>query len=384
MEIRFQPYRKSGTWVVYWKSPWTGAHHHRGFYTQEEAENFVKGLSDIYNKEKEIIRRRKRYTNTKILLSDLVERYFSVAVTNMTTLKQNRYHITHIVKMFGNRQAIKITMDDILYFIEVQRLRGLRQTTINIRVSILRTIMNWGVRVGLLPHNPLSSFRLPQARPQRIVPPTPDELQRIYAVSPDHIQRIILLGTYLGPRIGPSELFKLRWSDVDLKNGIIHMPNAAKGATDSARVIPIRSGLIPILSKLFNSDRILNISFVIHWKGNSVRSIHRAWTSALKRAGIERRITPYCLRHAYATYSVQGGAKLKPLAKLMGHKNERMILQTYQHVLEKDERDTIEAMPDVLRLFPKRRRPQTRKSAPVPPYLFQNAVKSFTFFAYIE
>ena len=114
MEIRFQPYRKSGTWVVYWKSPWTGAHHHRGFYTQEEAENFVKGLSDIYNKEKEIIRRRKRYTNTKILLSDLVERYFSVAVANMTTLKQNRYHITHIVKMFGNRQAIKITMDDIL------------------------------------------------------------------------------------------------------------------------------------------------------------------------------------------------------------------------------------------------------------------------------
>lgn len=50
MEIRFQPYRKSGTWGVYWKSPWTGAHHHRGFYTQEEAENFVKGLSDIYNK----------------------------------------------------------------------------------------------------------------------------------------------------------------------------------------------------------------------------------------------------------------------------------------------------------------------------------------------
>ena len=61
-----------------------------------------------------------------------------------------------------------------------------------------------------------------------------------------------------------------------------------------------------------------------------------------------------------------------------------MILQTYQHVLEKDERDTIEAMPDVLRLFPKRRRPQTRKSAPIPPYLFQNTLKSLTFFAYIE
>ena len=24
MEIRFQPYRKSGTWVVYWKSPGQG------------------------------------------------------------------------------------------------------------------------------------------------------------------------------------------------------------------------------------------------------------------------------------------------------------------------------------------------------------------------
>lgn len=81
-------------------------------------------------------------------------------------------------------------------------------------------------------------------------------------------------------------------------------------------------------------------------------------------SSIHRRITPYSLRHAYATYSVQSGAKLKPLAKIMGHRNEIMILRTYQHVLDKDEREAVEAMPDVLRLGrPAMKRRGSRRTA---------------------
>ena len=353
MEIRHQPYRKKGQWVVYWRSVWTGVRHHQGFPSEAAAREFVESLNTMLAREKELMarrRRRKRASCPRMTVEDLFQRYLSVALSNPTTAKQAAYHAAHILTLYGQRQATRLTSADMLQFMELQKVRGLCQATINRRISILRSALNWAVKTGILPQNPLSGLHLPQARPQRMAPPTPEELRRIFHAAEPHVRRVIVLGAYCGPRIGPSELFRLRWKDVDLENGIIRMPNAAKGAKENARELPIRESLVPLLRQWLDEDMKSGVGHVIHWRGRPVRTIHRAWHTALRRAGIHRRITPYSLRHAYATYSVQGGAKLKPLAKLMGHRNELMILRTYQHVLDKDEREAVEAMPDVLRL----------------------------------
>ena len=353
MEIRHQPHRKKGQWVVYWRSAWTGARHHQGFPSEAAAREFVDSLNALLAREKELMarrRRRERASCPRMTVEELFQRYLSVALSNRTTAKQAAYHAAHILTLYGQRQAIRLTSEDMLQFMELQKVRGLCQATINRRISILRSALNWAVKMGILPQNPLSGLRLPQARPQRMAPPTPEELRRIFHAAEPHVRRVIVLGAYCGPRIGPSELFRLRWKDVDLENGIIRMPNAAKGAKESARELPIRESILPLLRQWLDEDMRSGAEHVVHWQGQSVRTIHRAWHTALRRAGIHRRITPYSLRHAYATYSVQGGAKLKPLAKLMGHRNELMILRTYQHVLDKDEREAVEAMPDVLRL----------------------------------
>lgn len=353
MEIRHQPYRKKGQWVVYWRSAWTGARHHQGFPSEAAAWAFVDTLNALLAREKELMakrRRRERASYPRMTVKELFQRYLSVALSNPTTAKQAAYHAAHILTLYGHRQARLLTSADMLQFMELQKVRGLCQATINRRISILRSALNWAVKTGILQQNPLSNLHLPQARPQRMAPPTPEELRHIYHTAESHVRRVIVLGAYCGPRIGPSELFRLRWKDVDLENGIIRMPNAAKGAKENARELPIRESLLPLLRQWLNEDMGSGAGHVIHWRGRPVRTIHRAWHTALRRAGIHRRITPYLLRHAYATYSVQGGAKLKPLAKLMGHRNELMILRTYQHVLDKDEREAVEAMPDVLRL----------------------------------
>lgn len=296
-------------------------------------------------------RRRERASCPRMTVEELFQRYLSVALSNPTTAKQAAYHASHILTLYGQRQATRLTSADMIQFMELQKVRGLCQATINRRISILRSALNWAVKTGILPQNPLSNLHLPQASPQRMAPPTPEELRRIYHAAESHVRRVIVLGAYCGPRIGPSELFRLRWEDIDLENGIIRMPNAAKGAKENARELPIRESLLPLLRQWLDEDmRNSGAGHVIHWRGRPVRTIHRAWHTTLRRAGIHRRITPYSLRHAYATYSVQGGVKLKPLAKLMGHQNELMILRTYQHVLDKDEREAVEAMPDVLRL----------------------------------
>lgn len=62
-----------------------------------------------------------------------------------------------------------------------------------------------------------------------------------------------------------------------------------------------------------------------------VRSI-AAWKVVKCRVGITRKLRPYDLRHAFATYTLAGGADIGAVAALMGHKSPSMILRVYQYV----------------------------------------------------
>ena len=54
MEIRHQPYRKKGQWVVYWRSVWTGVRQHQGFPSEAAAREFVESLNTMLAREKEL------------------------------------------------------------------------------------------------------------------------------------------------------------------------------------------------------------------------------------------------------------------------------------------------------------------------------------------
>lgn len=63
--------------------------------------------------------------------------------------------------------------------------------------------------------------KLPTPDYERFVPPTPTELAAMIDAAPPHIQRVIIFGAQLGVRVGPSELFVLKWQDIDLEQGIL-------------------------------------------------------------------------------------------------------------------------------------------------------------------
>lgn len=370
IDIKHYPYRRRGQWVVYWKSSWTNKHHHRGFSSEESAREFRDAMQEVEAREKTALcKTRKQNVCRHLTVGELLSRYMTVALSNPVTIRETRYHAAHLLRLFRNRQAARLTCDDMLRFIEAQRARGLRQTTINRRISILHSALRWAVRMKLLPNDPLADIRLPQASSRRTPPPTPQELRRIFRVAAPHLQRVIILGIYCGPRIGPSELFRLQWQDVDLERGLIRMPNADKGARDAAREIPIRKALLPLLRQWHKIDSAIGSGHVIHWRGRQVRTVHRAWHAALRRAGIQRVFSPYSLRHAYATYSAANGASLKSLSALMGHSDATMLLRVYQHTLENQSIKTVEMMPDILELCSRstqRPRPGRRIMPPVP------------------
>lgn len=236
-----------------------------------------------------------------------------------------------------------VTCDDVLAWCEVQRQRGVGQSTVHRRVSILRAAYGWAVRARLLLSNPLVSLRIAKPKAQRIAPPSVKEARLLYDVAAPHIQRVIVLGMATGARIGPSELFRLRWSDVDVETGVIRMPNAHKGAGEESRDVPIRDDVLGLLRRWHEEDRQAGCAYVIAYKGRPVRSISNGWHNALRRAGIARRIRPYDLRHAFASLALVHGADIKCVAETMGHKNITMLLSVYQHTLFEQRRRAVNA-----------------------------------------
>lgn len=347
-KVIFQGYRKKRKWAVTWRAT-TGNTVSQSFENEKEAEAFQQSILLMEKKEKALLKKRRRTQagRQKISVAELLEQYLATQ-ENPVTQRQNRYHAAHVSKAFGQRQALRLTTDDALAFIAAQQARGVARITANRRLALLRAAMNWAAALRIIPTNPLRELRIPRAEPQRLDPPSRAEAQAIFSAAAPHVQRVIALGLHTGSRIGPSELFGLRWSDIDLEAGVVWMPCAEKNRKREARrEIPISPHIFPILKIWRQEDN--GQGYVIHYGGHRVKSISRAWHTALRKAGITRRIRPYDLRHAFASQLLAARADYKSVAEIMWH-DVAMLLRTYQHIDRRQKRQAVEKMPNILNL----------------------------------
>lgn len=282
---------------------------------------------------------------TGITVRELADEYFTVHCTHPVTQQNGRYHLRPVLRLVGGWQARRLKPQQLSEFVERQRLSGVSLATAVLRAKLLLTIMRWGVGTGRLTVNPLDGVRFPKPQSRRVMPPSLIEARKMRDVAAPHVARVITLGMMAGPRIGPSELFRLRWDDVDLDAGIIRMPNAKKGAHAESRLIPVRDDVLPVLRQWAAEDAALTCPWVIHWRGRQVRCIGHAWHTARRAAGIQRRITPYSLRHAFPSTALEYDADIKSVAEIMGHSDPSMLLRTYQHIKWKQLKRAVSAGP---------------------------------------
>lgn len=72
----------------------------------------------------------------------------------------------------------------------------------------------------------------------------------------------------------------------------------------------------------------------------------------LKNAGINRRIRPHDLRHAFSTEMIANGADIGTVAKLLGHSTQAMLLKHYQYVLDKQKKAAVKMLPSLQVTYP--------------------------------
>ena len=349
MPVVFLAYKKR-PWIVKYREPWSGRPRRRSFMEEGEAREFERGQSDLYAREREIIRRARRGRAVKtpgaVCVADLLARYLAT-LANPTTRATSGYHVRLFAAIYGQRKAHCLTPDDLAGYLSVQQGRGVGLSTAYRRLRVVRAAYNWASRWGVLPVNPLAGLRLPTVAAQVPMPPSLQEARLLYAHAAPHVRRVIVLGITCGARIGPSELFRLQWRDVDIRQGLIRMPNAQKGSRLEYRDIPLRADTLRLVRKWAEQDAAAACPWVIHHKGKPVRTISRAWHNTKRRAGITRKLRPYDLRHAFASIALDHNADIKSVAEVMGHRNQVMILQYYRHTSAKQRRKAVNAAPSL-------------------------------------
>jgi integron integrase len=105
---------------------------------------------------------------------------------------------------------------------------------------------------------------------------------------------------------------------------------------------------------LFASDNYSRCprSGVLYRHHRDKSHIGRCITNAVKRAGIDKRITSHCLRHSWATHSSEMGVDIRTIQVLLGHSDIRTT-ETYVHANQfkaTASRNPLQAMADVVSL----------------------------------
>ena len=103
--------------------------------------------------------------------------------------------------------------------------QGNRETTMVHYLRFVRKACRWGMTAGHLLHNPCDGFPLPKEGPSRYRILTDAEEERLAlalgAPAKDWMRFALLTG------LRPSEQFPLRWSDVDLTQGVVFLTQTA-------------------------------------------------------------------------------------------------------------------------------------------------------------
>lgn len=125
------------TWKV------RGATFHHECASEESALSFSEIQRTISQKEKE------RFTQTKpirksITIRELFDHHFSLCSKRPVTIKQDVYHARPLLGFMENRPVSSITQKEILAFCKSQKMSGMAQSTIHRRISLLRSVANFG------------------------------------------------------------------------------------------------------------------------------------------------------------------------------------------------------------------------------------------------
>jgi len=187
-------------------------------------------------------------------------------------------------------------------------------STVKMHVAAIRflyevTLRSPEVVVGL--HFPKVPHRLPDILSR-------EEVWRLLeAIEPPKYRAVLMAAYGAGMRI--SEACSLLTTDIDSGRGVIHVRDGKRNRDRYVMLSPV------LLTTLREYWKLYRPAVPVLFPGERPQTCvsHKAVRLALHegraRAGITKRVTPHCLRHAFATHLLEDGADIRTIQALLGH-----------------------------------------------------------------
>ena len=280
--------------------------------------------------------------HSKTTLQDAIEEYLgAIRKLSASTVEQRRT----VLNAFARRQSIHLAIGEVDLRIceSCYEAPGLSQASKNTYFSILHTFLRWCARQGMIEQSPLENAKKPRVR--KGVPAffTPQQLDRLLLYVEGHLNEkrpylvgrssqvlclpdMIRVAVSTGLRRG--ELLHMRWADVDLHTGVIHVRSYRDAPTGirfevkdrESRVVPINEGVRGVLLARQPQESESILVFPGHGgKPRDGRRLSRTFRKYVLQSGLPGNLHWHSLRHTFASWLASSGVPVVTIQRWMGH-----------------------------------------------------------------
>jgi integrase len=284
----------------------------------------------------------------------------------------------HVTPALGHIVLQEVRPEHLQQYYNEKAQQGLAASTIVLHHKIVSHALAQAEKNQLVVRNVCRLTELPRQPHKEMRTLTIEQVttQLLSALQGDRLYAAYLTFFMMGLRRG--ELLGLRWQDVDVNAGILHVRQIlvriynrdAKGkgrktrlsfhepkTEKSRRAVPIPAACLAALRQhrahQAEEKLLLGPGYQDHGlvfaqaDGGPIdpRSMHRYFTQALQRGGLPA-IRLHDARHTFATWMLEQGVSPKVVQTMLGHSSIRMTLDVYSHVsldLEKQAAATLNA-----------------------------------------
>jgi integrase/recombinase XerD len=227
-----------------------------------------------------------------------------------------------LLKANGKTRLEEVTRRDVEAFIEHEQDRGIKITTIRMRLTGVQSFLRHLAEERIVSRDVFGKrirLQLPERLPRSM---DPDDLQKLFSLiegSRDRAMILVLLRT--GMRIG--ELLNTKVTDVHIKERRIEIYEAQKNRL--GRVVYLsEDAIIALKAWLGERNTWEDYLFYSQWNTDtmSYSTARSRFEKYIVKAGLTHKgYTLHTLRHTFATELLNAGMRLECLQVLLGHRN---------------------------------------------------------------
>ena len=260
------------------------------------------------------------------------------------TLKSYRHDLQAFVDwLFENNQSVAgVSRADINLYLSHRLQKGLKARSTARSLSCLRALYRYMLREKLIENDP--TLRVENPKLGRPLPDTLTEMdvERLLAApdleTPLGLRDRTMLEVLYACGLRVSELTELRLGQINLRQGVIRI--LGKGSKE--RLVPMGEEAISWLTRYLADARgeLLKDNLgqdVVFPSNRGVAMTRQTFWHRLRKlaasAGIQKKLSPHTLRHAFATHLLNHGADLRVVQLLLGH-SDLSTTQIYTHIAQ--------------------------------------------------